>query len=122
MHLGGHEITLRAKEFDLLARLVADPGTAVSHEVLMTERATQPRRRHSAREDPPSARPGSNFCQACAEQILDVLVYNAHQHGLGTVTVTAPDAGGALAIDVSDEGPSIRTNDDEERVGRSATR
>ncbi|MDT4945366.1 MAG: hypothetical protein QOH14_2099, partial [Pseudonocardiales bacterium] len=37
VHLGGHEITLRAKEFDLLARLVADPGTAVSREVLMTD-------------------------------------------------------------------------------------
>jgi signal transduction histidine kinase len=51
--------------------------------------------------------PGSDFSQACAEQILDVLVDNAHQHGLGTVTVTARDAGGALAIDVSDEGGPI---------------
>jgi DNA-binding response OmpR family regulator len=33
----GTEIPLRAKEFDLLARLVADPGTAVSRETLMAD-------------------------------------------------------------------------------------
>jgi len=31
------EFVLRAKEFDLLARLAAEPGTAVSREVLMAE-------------------------------------------------------------------------------------
>jgi len=35
--LAGHEIGLRAKEFDLLSRLVADAGTALSRETLMSD-------------------------------------------------------------------------------------
>ena len=33
----GHELVLRAKEFDLLARLGADAGAAVSRETLMSD-------------------------------------------------------------------------------------
>jgi DNA-binding response OmpR family regulator len=36
-HLGGMEIVLRAKEFDLLARLAAEPGAAISRSVLMAD-------------------------------------------------------------------------------------
>lgn len=35
--VSGHEVALRRKEFDLLARLVAEPGTAVSRETLMAD-------------------------------------------------------------------------------------
>lgn len=35
--VGGTEVVLRAKEFDLLARLVADTGRAVSRETLMAD-------------------------------------------------------------------------------------
>jgi DNA-binding response OmpR family regulator len=35
--LAGLEVELRAKEFDLLARLAAEPGVAVSRDTLMTE-------------------------------------------------------------------------------------
>jgi len=35
--LGGREVPLRAKEFDLLARLAGDPGVAVSRETLMAD-------------------------------------------------------------------------------------
>jgi DNA-binding response OmpR family regulator len=35
--VAGHEIVLRPKEFDLLARLVAEPGTAISRARLMAE-------------------------------------------------------------------------------------
>ncbi len=35
--LGAIEITLRAKEFDLLARLVAEPGAAISRATLMAD-------------------------------------------------------------------------------------
>jgi DNA-binding response OmpR family regulator len=33
----GHEVALRAKEFDLLARLAAEPGAAVSRSTLMSD-------------------------------------------------------------------------------------
>jgi DNA-binding response OmpR family regulator len=35
--VGGREVPLRAKEFDLLARLAQEPGVAVSRSTLMTE-------------------------------------------------------------------------------------
>ena len=35
--LGGRELALRAREFDLLARLAAEPGVAISRETLMAE-------------------------------------------------------------------------------------
>jgi DNA-binding response OmpR family regulator len=35
--LGDHEVRLRPKEFDLLARLAAEPGRAVRRETLMTD-------------------------------------------------------------------------------------
>lgn len=37
-------------------------------------------------------------------QIVDVLTDNAARHGRGTVTLTARDTSGALAVDVADEG------------------
>ncbi|MDX6259912.1 MAG: hypothetical protein QOH84_1600 [Kribbellaceae bacterium] len=37
-------------------------------------------------------------------QILDVLITNARTHGQGTITISARDALGALAIEVADEG------------------
>jgi signal transduction histidine kinase len=44
---------------------------------------------------------------AALRQILDVLLGNALWHGEGTVTMTARQADGGVAIDVSDEGPGM---------------
>jgi signal transduction histidine kinase len=38
------------------------------------------------------------------DQIVDVLIDDALRHGNGAVTVTARSLGGAVAIDVADEG------------------
>lgn len=51
--------------------------------------------------------PNTSASAAAVRQIVDVLVANAAEHGGGTVTVTARDAGGATAIDVTDEGDGI---------------
>jgi signal transduction histidine kinase len=41
-----------------------------------------------------------------------VLLDNAATHGSGTVTVTARDAAGTLAIDVADEGSGVDSESD----------
>ena len=46
-------------------------------------------------------------------QVLDVLIGNALQHGRGTVTVRARHAPRSIAIEVSDEGPGPPTDADD---------
>jgi signal transduction histidine kinase len=48
--------------------------------------------------------PMANAAPSAVRQILTVLIDNALKHGSGLVTVSARDAGEALAIDVADEG------------------
>lgn len=51
--------------------------------------------------------PSAAAAEGAVRQILQVLTENAIVHGAGPVTVTARTIGGAIAIDVSDEGPGI---------------
>ena len=44
---------------------------------------------------------------SAVNQILDVVLANAKEHGAGCVTVRARRAAGAIVIDVADEGPGV---------------
>lgn len=48
--------------------------------------------------------PASSASLPATRQVLDVLLDNAYRHGSGAVTVATRGSGGALAIDVTDEG------------------
>ncbi len=52
-------------------------------------------------------------------QILDVLIGNALEHGRGTVSVTASDLGGAVAVEVADEGAGLPGDPEAAFVRRS---
>lgn len=47
------------------------------------------------------------------DQILDVLIDNAHRYGTGVVTVSARSLPGAAAIDVTDQGDGLTAADDD---------
>ena len=48
------------------------------------------------------------------DQVLDVLISNAHRHGHGTITVAIRSLFGGTAIDVQDEGTGLAAADAEQ--------
>jgi signal transduction histidine kinase len=63
--------------------------------------------------------PEAAVSPSAVRQILHVLLDNASTHGDGQVTVTARNAGGALAIDVADEGTGTTRTEAELFVRRN---
>ncbi|MFF3559572.1 sensor histidine kinase [Streptomyces sp. NPDC002574] len=59
-------------------------------------------RRLAVAPEPGTARLG--VAGRTSDQILDILLDNAHRHGQGTVRVTVRELGGVVAVDVEDEG------------------
>jgi signal transduction histidine kinase len=66
-------------------------------------------------------RPMVRASGAVVQEILNVLVDNATRHGAGEVGVTARDAKGWLAIDVTDEGPGLRGDPEDAFARRSGS-
>jgi signal transduction histidine kinase len=62
-------------------------------------------------------RPIARASRRVVDEILDVLVDNAHVHGAGAVTLTLRELDGWLAVDVADQGPGF--DGDPERAMRT---
>ncbi|WP_445152186.1 HAMP domain-containing sensor histidine kinase [Baekduia sp. Peel2402] len=67
----------------------------------------------------PADVPTVNASAAVLDEILDVLVDNAHRHGAGPVTVTARELEGWVAIEVGDDGPGLGEDPDARFVRRT---
>jgi signal transduction histidine kinase len=106
-----------------LARETRPPSSAIDLDSLLDEvrhswqglLAAQGRELRIVSRDAPAP----HAAAAAVRQILGVLLDNAFTHGRGPVTVTARDAGDAVAIDVTDEGPGINGELDLFARGRS---
>ncbi len=91
-----------------LSRGATDDGTLLDLTALLAELrgrwdgALAAEGRHLTLVEHPH--PSTVASEPAVRQILEVLLDNACRHGRGEVTVTARDGGGALAIDVADEG------------------
>jgi signal transduction histidine kinase len=65
--------------------------------------------------------PTARTSRRVVDEILDVLLDNAHVHGAGTVTLTVRELDGWLAVDVADQGPGF-VDDPEHAMGRRTGR
>ena len=65
--------------------------------------------------------PTTTASAAVVAEILDVLVDNGRRHGGGTVTVVVRDAGGSVAVDVTDEGAGFTGDPESAFVRRAGT-
>jgi len=79
-------------QFDALRQRWSMPAAAAGRDLQVTTEPDLPRVFASA---------------AVVGQVLDVLVDNALRHGTGTVWVNVRDAGGAVAVDVADDGSGL---------------
>lgn len=87
-----------------LARLLAETEAEWTERLGRDGRGFRTTRQANLPDPPASA--------AAVRQIVGVLLDNALQHGAGTVTVTAREAGpDAVALDVADEGPGVSPQD-----------
>lgn len=83
----------------------------LGHDVDGTWRPVLAAEGRELRIDVPEGLPATTAAPAAVRQILGVLLDNATRHGAGEVRLSIRDAGGALAFDVTDEGPGISDGD-----------
>lgn len=93
-----------------LARTQHDPAQRFDVEELLSECVTQWRGSFATTDRPLrlaiDSPPEASASRVAVRQVLQVLIDNAYRHGRGTVTLTARESGGAVAIDVADHGPA----------------
>jgi signal transduction histidine kinase len=103
------------RTIDDLLSLTREPGREgppldvadVVGEIEQTWRPLLAAQARALRVDMPPDTPVTGAAAPAVRQVLAVLLDNAARHGAGTVALTVRDADGALAFDVSDEGPGM---------------
>ncbi len=91
----------------------AQPGTATADLSALLDAAERRWRGPLAADGRPlhvridAADPVARAAPRVVDEILDVLLTNAHHHGAGRVTATLRDTAGWLAVEVADEGPGF---------------
>jgi signal transduction histidine kinase len=105
----------------------AQPGTATADLRTLLDAAERRWRGPLAADGRPlhvrvdAADPVARAAPRVVDEILDVLLTNAHHHGSGPVTATLRDTGGWLALEVADEGPGFAIAPEEAFARRSSS-
>jgi signal transduction histidine kinase len=105
----------------------AEPATASADLAVCADAAERRWRGPLAAEGRPlrvavtAADPVARAAPRVVDEILDVLLANAHVHGEGAVTATVRDAAGWLAVEVADEGPGFAVTPEEAFTRRSGS-
>jgi signal transduction histidine kinase len=98
-----------------------DPGASLS---ALADRWTEPLahdgRPLRLRRDAGGEKLSARATPAVVDEILDVLVDNAHRHGAGEVTVSVRELDRWIAIDVADAGPGLGEDPEAAFVRRSS--
>jgi signal transduction histidine kinase len=119
LELRGEELPAALAQVDRLQETVdtllavardTQPGTATADLAALLDGAERRWRGPLAADGRPlrvlvtAADPVARAAPRVVDEILDVLLANAHRHGDGPVTATVRDAAGWLAVEVADEG------------------
>jgi signal transduction histidine kinase len=122
LELRGEELPAALAQVDRLQETVdtllavardTQPGTASADLAALVEGAERRWRGPLAIDGRPlhvvitAAHPVALAAPRVVDEILDVLLANAHRHGEGPVTATVRDAADWLAVEVTDEGPGF---------------
>jgi signal transduction histidine kinase len=136
LELRGEELPAALAQVDRLQETVdtllavardAQPGTATADLAALLDGAERRWRGPLAADGRPlrvlvtAADPVARAAPRVVDEILDVLLANAHRHGDGPVTATVRDAAGWLAVEVADEGQGFSVAPEEAFARRAGS-
>jgi signal transduction histidine kinase len=136
LELRGEELPAALAQVDRLQETVdtllavardTQPGTATADLGALVDGAERRWRGPLAADGRPlrvlvsAADPVARAAPRVVDEILDVLLANAHRHGEGLVSATVRDAAGWLAVEVADEGPGFAVAPEEAFARRTGS-